>query len=77
MAYGRVHSGFFDSSICEADIATRLVFIAMIVLSDRFGRIDVTREALARRINVPLEEDVNRAELVNIFSLTEKKKGAA
>ncbi len=60
MTYGRIHRTFFDSSICETDVTTRLVFIAMIVLSDRHGRLDVTRQALARRINVPIE-DVDRA----------------
>lgn len=52
MSYGRIHAAFFDSSINDAEPETRLVFIAMIVLSDRHGRIDVTRAALARRLNL-------------------------
>lgn len=52
MTHGRIHTTFFDSSINDADPETRLVFIAMIVLSDRYGRIDVTRSSLARRLNL-------------------------
>jgi hypothetical protein len=52
MSYGRIHAGFFDSSINDADPETRLVFIAMVVLSDHHGRIDITRASLSRRVNV-------------------------
>lgn len=60
MSYGRIHRAFFDSSIIETDLPTRFVFVAMIVLSDQHGRIDITRLALARRTNVS-PEDVDRA----------------
>lgn len=55
MPYGKIHESFFNSSIVETDLETRFIFIAMIVLSDKDGRLDVTRPALARRINVPVE----------------------
>jgi hypothetical protein len=60
MSYGRVHRAFFDSSISDSDVVTRFVFVAMIVLSDLEGRIDITRSALARRINVS-DADVDKA----------------
>jgi hypothetical protein len=53
--YGKIHQSFFGSSIVETDLETRFVFIAMIVLSDANGRLDVTRHAFARQINAPLE----------------------
>jgi hypothetical protein len=58
--YGKIFGSFFDSSVNDVDPITRLVFIAMIVLSDATGKLDVTRQALARRVNVTTE-DVDRA----------------
>lgn len=52
MSYGKIHRSFFDSSVNDVDPITRLVFIAMIVLSDRKGVLDLTAEALARRVNL-------------------------
>jgi len=52
MSYGRIHRSFFDSSINDTEPETRLVFIYMIVSSDREGRIDITRSSLARRLNL-------------------------
>lgn len=63
--YGKVFGAFFDSSINDADPITRLVFIAMIVLSDRNGQIDMTRQALARRVNVSLAEIDTAIELLS------------
>jgi len=60
MAFGKIHGSFFDSSVNELDPLTRLVFIGLIVLSDRDGRLDITRTALARKVNLPLA-DVERA----------------
>lgn len=50
--FGKVHQSFFDSSINDTDPVTRLIFIGMIVLSDKEGRLDVTSQSLARRLNV-------------------------
>lgn len=55
MSYGRIVRGFFDSSINDTDPITRLVFIGMIVLSDRQGRLDLTVESLSRRLNLDLD----------------------
>lgn len=54
MSYGRIHRSFFDSSINDTEPETRLIFIYMIVASDREGRLDITRSALARKVNLPL-----------------------
>src|SRR5689334_12435260 len=54
--FGKIHGSFFDSSINDTDPITRLVFIASIVLSDRDGRLDITRQALARRVNLSAED---------------------
>lgn len=58
--YGKIHRSFFRSSINDVDPIVRFVFVGMIVLSDRDGRLDVTRSALARELNVPPSE-VDRA----------------
>lgn len=58
--YGKLHQTYYDSSIIEEDAVTQLVFIGAIVLSDRHGRLDMTVESLARRINQPLD-DVRRS----------------
>jgi hypothetical protein len=53
--FGKIHRAFFDSSVNDTDPMTRLVFIGMIVLSDRKGRIDITVESLARRLNLGVD----------------------
>lgn len=63
MSYGKIHAQFFDSSVNETDPMTRLAFIGMIVLSDRQGRLDLTPESLARRLNLDLDT-VQRALVV-------------
>jgi len=50
--YGKIFETIFDSSIMEEDIETRYVWHCMIVLADVDGNVDMTEEALARRINV-------------------------
>lgn len=52
--YAKVFSQIFDSSIAE-DYQTRHVFMDLLVLADRFGVVDMTIEAISRRINVPLD----------------------
>jgi hypothetical protein len=54
--YGKIFEQFFDSSVMEESVVTRYVFMGLITLSDQTGRIDVTRAALARRLNVSLME---------------------
>jgi len=58
--YGKIHQSFFDSSINDADPMTRLVFIGMVTLSDQSGKLDITRESLSRRLNLP-KQDVDHA----------------
>lgn len=55
MSYGKIHRRFFDSSVNDVDPMSRLVFIGMIVLSDRHGTLDITIEALARKLNLDLD----------------------
>jgi hypothetical protein len=48
-----------DSGICAADLPTRWLWVAMILLASERGakgNVDITTEALARRANLPLEE---------------------
>jgi hypothetical protein len=54
--YGKVFEQFFDSSINEEQLHVRFVFIGMLTLSDSAGRLDITRPALARRLNLPADK---------------------
>ena len=49
--FGKIFEQIFDSSIIE-DRDVAYVFMSMIILSDEDGTLDITRPALARRINV-------------------------
>jgi hypothetical protein len=66
MSYGKIHRRFFDSSVNDVDPLSRLVFIGMIVLSDRHGTLDITVEALARKLN--LDHEVVRQALAVLGS---------
>lgn len=52
--YAKVFSQIYDSSIAE-NYLTRLVFTDLLTLADINGVVDMTREAIARRTNVPLD----------------------
>lgn len=53
--YARVFVGILDSSIAE-DFTLRHVFEDMLKLADyRTGIVDMTRQAMARRLNIPLD----------------------
>ncbi|HOX21827.1 MAG TPA: hypothetical protein PLL10_00055 [Elusimicrobiales bacterium] len=52
--FGKIFEQIFDSSIIE-DRDAAYVFMSLIILSDEDGTLDITRPALARRINVPPE----------------------
>lgn len=57
--FAKVFTQIFDSSIAE-DYQVRLVFEDFLTLADIDGVVDMTRKALSRRTNVPIEI-VNRA----------------
>lgn len=52
--YGRLFASIFDSSIMEEEMHVRYLFQCMIALADEEGVVDLTRHALARRVNMPL-----------------------
>lgn len=52
--YVKVHVQILDSSLAE-DYETRHIFMDLLLLCDLDGVLDLTLEAIARRINVPLE----------------------
>ncbi len=52
--FAKVFAQVFDSSIAE-DYRVRLVFEDFLKLADKDGVVDMTREAIARRTNVPLK----------------------
>jgi hypothetical protein len=54
--YGKIFEQFFDSTIVDQELSVRYAFMAMIVLSDENGIIDMTPEAIARRINLPVRQ---------------------
>lgn len=52
--FAKIFETIFDSSVSE-DYLLRLVFQDMLVLADIDGVVDRTREAIARRTNVPID----------------------
>jgi len=62
---GKIYQTFFDSSINETDPMTRFVFVALIVLSDQFGRVDMTPLAFSRRINIPVDEVIRALSILS------------
>lgn len=52
--YVKVFSQILESSIAE-DYEQRHLFMDLLVLADREGVVDMTHEAIARRLNVPIE----------------------
>lgn len=58
--YGRIFESIFDSSIMEEGVHVRYLWHCLLVLCNQDGVVDLTREALARRVNIPLTQ-VNEA----------------
>lgn len=52
--YGKLFEAIFDSSIMEEDLPTRYLFQCMIGLADQHGVVDMTVQALARRVRLPV-----------------------
>ena len=52
--YGKIFEQIYDSSISE-NYETRHIFMDLVVLGYPDGVVDMTHEAIARRINVPIE----------------------
>lgn len=52
--YVKVFSQILESSIAE-DYEQRHLFMDLLVLADREGVVDMTHEAISRRLNVPIE----------------------
>lgn len=52
--YAKIFSQIYDSSLAD-DYRIRHIFMDLLVLADRDGVVDMTPEAIARRINVPME----------------------
>jgi hypothetical protein len=58
--YGRIFESIFDSSIMEEGVHVRYLWHCILVLCNKEGVVDLTRQALARRVNMPLLQ-VNEA----------------
>lgn len=58
--YAKLFSSVLDSSLMDEDITTRLTFLLMLAAADRDGRVNFSDQALARRLNLPIE-DLQRA----------------
>lgn len=52
--YVKVFSQVLESSIAD-DYQKRHLFIDLLILADREGVVDMTREAISRRLNVPID----------------------
>lgn len=57
--YGKIFESIFDSSIMEESLHTRYLWQCLIVLADEDGIVDMTANALARKVNIPLSEVVD------------------
>lgn len=56
MEFTKLYNVFFTSSIREEDSDTRIMFLAMIGMSDRTGIVEATVGAIASYANVPVEK---------------------
>lgn len=52
--FGKIFTQIFDSSLAD-NPQTRWVFMDLLVLADQNGVVDMTREAISRRTNVPIK----------------------
>jgi len=52
--FGKIFQQMYESSLA-VNWKNMVVFQQMIVLADRYGVVDMTHEAIARRTNMPLE----------------------
>lgn len=62
--YVKLFGSIVDSSIWDEDIATRLVWITLLVTADETGFVRTTDTALARRANVPYEDCLRALEVL-------------
>lgn len=67
--FAKIFNQIFDSSIAE-NPSVRRMFMDMLVLADRDGVVDMTHEAISRRINVDLKEVV---ECISCLEQTDPK----
>ncbi len=58
--YAKLFSSILDSSLWTADPPTRILFLTMLAMADREGRIFASRSGLCRRACIP-PEDFDRA----------------
>jgi hypothetical protein len=75
--YAKVFSQIFESSISE-DYKQRHMFMDLLVLADRNGIVDMTREGISRRLNVPLEivkENITKLEQADPLSRNGEEEG--
>ncbi len=56
MAYVKLFSSILDSSLWERDLATKVVWITMLAMSDRDGLVSASVPGLARRAGVTTQE---------------------
>jgi len=54
--YAKLFSRITESSLMEEDIPTRYVFVMLLAIADPEGYVVGTDVAIARRLNMPLEE---------------------
>lgn len=76
--FGKVFASELDGSIVEEAPHVRLLWHYLIILSDQDGNVDMTHEALARRVNLPLEQvrhAIERLSLPDLKSRTPDEEG--
>ena len=54
--YGKIFDQIFSSSIMEEELETRYLFMSMLAICETGGVVDITHEALARKINLDVEK---------------------
>src|SRR5438045_3908715 len=76
--YAKIFQQIFDSSIAD-DWQVRHVFEDLLILANSDGVVDMTREAIARRTNTPLDvviRAIEHLELPDASSRSKEEGGA-
>ena len=53
--YGKIFEQIFSSSIMEEELEVRYLFMSMLAICETGGVVDITPEALARKVNLPVD----------------------
>jgi len=76
--YSKLYRQLFTSSVMEEDLITRYVWLCLIALADKEGIVDMTRESLARTLNMDVGQlnlAIDRLLAPDLASRSKKNEG--